>query len=106
MTSAAPTAPFPRRACLLAAALWALDVGGAYVLDALGLVEGLLSPHGAGLALLVPLAAAFYLARLVLLFVAPGFVLGAILLWLADRRRPAREGATSGPPLSPRSPMS
>ena len=75
----------PRRTLVFAAAVFAINLGGAYVLDALGLVEGLLSPHSATLALLLPLAAVFYAARLVALFVVPGLLLGAFLLWAMDR---------------------
>jgi hypothetical protein len=80
------SAPFPRRTALFAAALVALHLAGAYALDALGLIESLLSPSGARVLWLVPLAGLFYLVRFTLLFVAPGLALGALLLWLADRR--------------------
>jgi hypothetical protein len=86
-------AVMPRRTLGFAAALLLLNLGGAYLLDALGLVEGLLSPNGGRLALLLPLAVLFYAARLLLLFVAPGLVLGALLLWAAGHRA----GASSKP---------
>ncbi len=63
---------------LLASAL--LNVIGARVLDALGLIEGLLSPSGGRLLLIVPVAVSFYAARFVAWFVAPGLLLGALLV--------------------------
>jgi hypothetical protein len=57
-----------------------LDVLGARLLDSLGLIEGLLSPSGASALVLLPLAVAFYGARLAARFVAPGLVLGALLV--------------------------
>ena len=53
---------------------------GARVLDEIGLIEGLLSPSGASSALLVPLAVAFFAARLLARFVVPGLVLGALVV--------------------------
>ena len=78
---------FPRRTLGFALALFVIDVGGARALDALGLVEGLLSPSGERLLLLLPLAGVFYLARLLLLFVAPGVVVGSLVIWGIERRR-------------------
>lgn len=78
----------PRRTLVFAAAVLLLNLGGAYLLDALGLVEGLLSPHGGTAALLVPLAVAFYTVRILALFVAPGLVAGALILWAIERRQP------------------
>lgn len=75
----------PRRALIFSAAVLAANLGGAYLLDALGLVEGLLSPRGGSLALLLPLAAVFYAARLAALFVVPGLLLGALIVWGMDR---------------------
>lgn len=83
----------PRRTLVFAAVVFVLNLGGAYLLDALGLVEGLLSPHGGMLALLLPLAVVFYAARLLLLFVVPGLVAGALVLWAMDRREAARGDA-------------
>jgi len=77
----------PKRTLILAAVILAANVGGAYLLDAVGLVQGLLSPSGAALLYLVPLAALYYVVRLTALFVVPGVVLGAAVLWLFDRRR-------------------
>jgi hypothetical protein len=54
-----------------------LNVLGARLLDRLGLIEGLLSPSGARLLVLVPVAVAFYAARFFAFFVAPGLLLGA-----------------------------
>ena len=53
---------------------------GARVLDTLGLIEGLLSPSGARLAWLIPLAVVFFASRLFAWFVGPGLVLGALLV--------------------------
>jgi hypothetical protein len=63
---------------LLASAL--LNVIGAQILDWLGLIEGLLSPSGGRLLLIVPVAVSFYVARFVAWFVAPGLLLGALLV--------------------------
>ncbi len=62
----------------LAAALCELVT--ARVLDELGLIEGLLSPSGASLATLLPLAIVFFTARFVVWFVAPGLALGALVV--------------------------
>jgi len=78
--------PFPRRTVIFAATVFVLNLGGAYLLDALGLVEGLLSPGGGRLAWLLPLAVVFYGARLLLLFVAPGLTLAAVAFWAICRR--------------------
>jgi sugar phosphate permease len=40
-----------------------------------------LSPSGGAVAVLIPLAVVFYAARLLLLFVVPGLVVGALALW-------------------------
>jgi hypothetical protein len=67
-----------------------LNLAGAQILDRLGLIEGLLSPSGWRLVLIVPLAVSFYSARFIAWFVAPGLLLGALLL------RFRRAGLTSG----------
>jgi hypothetical protein len=64
--------------CWMVAAL--VELIGARVLDALGLIEGLLSPSGANPAVLVPLALVFFAARFVAWFIAPGLVLGALVV--------------------------
>lgn len=56
------------------------DLIGARVLDALGLIEGLLSPSAASPLLLAPLALVFFAARLTAWFVAPGLLVGALLV--------------------------
>jgi hypothetical protein len=61
----------PRNA-LVACAI--IDVLGARLLDSVGLVQGLLAPNGAQLLLLLPLACAFYGARLLTYFVLPAVV--------------------------------
>lgn len=76
-----------KRTLLFAAVVFTLNLGGAYLLDALGLVERLLSPSGGIVALLIPLAVVFYAARLLLLFVVPGLVVGALALWAANKQR-------------------
>ena len=78
----------PRRTLVFAAVVLLMNLGGAYLLDALGLVEGLLSPHGGTAALLVPLAVVFYTVRILALFVVPGLVAGALILWALERRQP------------------
>jgi hypothetical protein len=66
-----------RTAAYLLAGSALLNLLGAQLLDELGLIEGLLSPSGARLALLVPVALVFYAARFFAFFVAPGLLLGA-----------------------------
>ena len=57
----------------------------AHVLDRIGLMQGLLAPNGARLALLLPTACVFYIARFCALFVAPGLLLGALARALLGR---------------------
>lgn len=71
----------PRRTLIVAGVVLLVNLGGAYLLDALGLVERLLSPQGGMLAVLLPLAVVFYAARIAALFVVPGLVLGALIVW-------------------------
>jgi hypothetical protein len=66
-----------RTAAYLLAGSALLNLLGAQLLDTLGLIEGLLSPTGARLALLVPVAVVFYAARFFAFFIAPGLLLGA-----------------------------
>ena len=75
----------PRRTLVIAAVVFAIHLAGSYLLDACGLVEGLLSPHGRSIALLLPLAVAFYAARLALFFLVPGLLMGALALWALER---------------------
>jgi hypothetical protein len=84
-----------RTAILLGIAALVVELLGARALDALGLIERLLSPHGVSLLLVVPLALVFYAARFTLLFVAPGLLLSAALLTVVPRakRRAAAPGA-------------
>lgn len=63
-----------------------LNLLGAHVLDAFGLVEGLLSPSGGRLLLIVPVAVSFYAARFIAWFIAPGLFLGALLLGFRKAR--------------------
>lgn len=55
-----------------------VDALGARLLDSLGFVQGLLAPNGARLLLLVPLAFAFYGARLLTYFVLPALVVATL----------------------------
>jgi hypothetical protein len=80
----------PKRTLVFAATVLVLNLAGAYLLDALGLVEGLLSPHGGTAAVLLPLAALFYTARILSLFVVPGLLAGALFWWVVDRRHGGR----------------
>jgi len=57
----------------------------AHLLDRIGLLQGLLAPNGARLALLLPTAIVFYLARFCALFIAPGVLLGALTRALLGR---------------------
>jgi hypothetical protein len=71
--------PWPRRTLILAAVLLAVDLAGARALDALGLVESLLAPGSPRAFVAFPLAVLFYAARISLLFLVPGIVIGALL---------------------------
>jgi hypothetical protein len=80
MVASLPEAVVTSRKALLAGLSCALfELLGAQLLDALGLVQGLLAPHGAQLFLLVPLAATFYAARLATYFVLPVLVAATLL---------------------------
>lgn len=57
----------------------------AHLLDRIGLMQGLLAPNGARLALLLPTACVFYTARFCALFVAPGLLLAALSRALLGR---------------------
>lgn len=86
MSRGGDRARFPRKTVGIAALLLLFDLVGARVLDALGVVEGLLSPSGERLLWLLPLGVGFYAARLAVLFLAPGLVLGSVTIWLWERR--------------------
>lgn len=75
----------PRRALVFLGVLALVDLGGAYALDALSLVESLLAPSGARALFAAVLALFFYAARLLLDFVAPGLAIAAIALVRARR---------------------
>jgi len=89
-TSAVPsrmsrqTSRFPRRTIAFALGLMLLHVACAYALDAAGLVESLLSPSGAQLLWILPLAVIFYALRITVFFVVPGVVAGSVIVWLVD----------------------
>lgn len=78
--------PFPHTTMIVAEVLLVINVGGAYLLDALGLVEGLLSPSGGRLFYLLPLCVLFFVTRILALFVAPGLALGTLLWWMWERQ--------------------
>jgi hypothetical protein len=75
----------PRRALVFLGALVLVNLGGAYALDALSLVESLLAPSGARALFAAALALFFYAARLLLYFLAPGLAIAAIALARARR---------------------
>jgi len=85
------------RALVAAAALGALHAALAYALNALGLVESLLSPSGLRALAVLPLAALFYLVRLALLFLMPGLLAAALWSWIAGVWRRHRRGQGGGP---------
>lgn len=80
-----------RKALLAGLSCALFELFGARLLDALGLVQGLLAPHGAQLLLLVPLAGAFYVARLTTYFVLPVLVAATLL------KRVRRAGGMESP---------
>ena len=65
----------------------------AYLLDAAGLIESLLSPSGARLLWILPLAVLFYALRITAYFIVPGVVLGALISqgW-TQRAKASRDG--------------
>ena len=67
-----------------------VDLLGARLLDSLGFVQGLLAPSGAQLLALIPLACAFYGARLVTYFVLPALVVAALAAAATGRARSMR----------------
>jgi hypothetical protein len=75
----------PRAALLVALGAALAEVLARHALDRLGLIEGLLSPSGASPLLLVPLALCFFAARLFVWFVAPGLLLGAVIVSFRPR---------------------
>jgi hypothetical protein len=76
----------PRRTLIFAVVLVAIELLGARILAALGLVESLLSPNGGRALVALPVAVLFFAARLLVRFVLPGLVASSLLLaWL---RRP------------------
>jgi hypothetical protein len=77
-----------RRAIVFTGALVAVHAGGAHGLDALGVADRL----SAGA---VALLAAFLVVRLLLYFVAPGWLLATLLFALRDARA-AGPGSCSG----------
>lgn len=79
-----------RKALVAAGVLGVLHVLLVFVLDAMGLVESLLSPSGLRVLAVLPLAGLFYVVRLALLFVMPGLVAAAVVLWAAARAREGR----------------
>lgn len=75
-----------RRSLIALAALLAVNVAGAYGLDALGLSESLLSGSIDRALLAAALGFLFYAARLALFFIAPGVALAMLILSLSGRR--------------------
>jgi hypothetical protein len=78
---------FPRRTLMLAGAVLVLHLGVAYALDAAGLIESLLSPSGARILVVLPLAVLLYALRLVAYFVIPGLIVGSLLGWITERTK-------------------
>lgn len=76
----------PRRTLIFAVVVTTIEILGARILTALGLVESLLSPGGGRALVALPLALIFFAARLLVRFVLPGLLVSSLLLaWL---RRP------------------
>jgi hypothetical protein len=81
------------------AALIVIDVGGARLLDASNALVAILTAGPTVVAGLIALAIVSFTARLLLLFVAPGWLLVCVLLRITDRSkkappRPVGPGAT------------
>lgn len=81
---------FPRRTILFVVSVLVLHLASAHVLDAVGLIESLLSPNGARLLWILPMAVFFYALRIAALFIAPGLVVASAILWLMDEVRARR----------------
>lgn len=84
-----------RRAAIGAGVLFVSHLVLAYALDAMGLVESLLSAGGLRAILALVLGMVFYAVRLVLLFLVPGLLLSALSFWGIERLR-GRTSAKSG----------
>ena len=82
-----------RGAILFAVVLLAVHEGGRRALDVLGIADRLLA-SGAGSLGLALLLGAFLVVRLLLFFVAPGVVLGALVLALRDQRAQRERAGT------------
>jgi len=80
-------ARFPRRTLMIAGAIGLLHLVVAYLLDAAGLIESLLSPSGPRVLVVLPLALLLYALRLTAYFVIPGVVAGSLLVWIVERKR-------------------
>jgi len=79
-------ARFPRRTLMIAGAIGLLHLVVAYLLDAAGLIESLLSPSGPRVLVVLPLALLLYALRLTTYFVIPGVVAGSLLVWIVERK--------------------
>ncbi len=75
-----------RRAAVIAIVLVALHELGARALDARDVADRLLASGVADLAA-IALIGAFFVVRLALVFVAPGLVAAALVLWVWSRAR-------------------
>lgn len=87
-----PDNGFPRRTFFFAGAIALLHLAVAYVLDAAGLIENLLSPSGPRLLWILPLAVLLYALRLTVYFLVPGLVAGSLLMWMIRRSTSGRHG--------------
>lgn len=76
-----------RRALAFAGVLFVLHAGGARALVAFGAADRLLATGGTSVGLVAALVA-FFVVRLLLYFLAPGLLLGALWTSFARRKRP------------------
>ncbi|MBK8256137.1 MAG: hypothetical protein IPK82_26145 [Polyangiaceae bacterium] len=77
----------PKKTLFFCAAAVILNWAGAYLLNSLGLVEHMLSPHGNTLVWILPLSVLFYLVRFLAYFLVPGLLLGTFLVYTIEKRR-------------------
>lgn len=76
-----------KRAFVFVIVVTLVNVAGAHALDALGLTESLLSSSLPRAVIAAALGLAFFTARLLAFFVAPGLLIAALVVYAAARAR-------------------
>lgn len=88
----------PKKTLWFGTAVLALNLAGAYLLNAFGLVEHLLSPHGSTWVWILPLSVLFYATRFMAYFLVPGLLLGALIVYALDKFDHSRRGMRGAEP--------